>query len=228
MASTRLPSPFAGIRMPAAVAALIAVTAVVSIAAAIGARNGAPGLFSAGLLVVPAVWHGQVWRLVTWVLYEMDPINLLFACLTLYWVGGDLVRTWGTRRFLLVYFLLAGVAAGVTCLVGLAWPVVAMIPQSGSWPVLDGLVVAWGLTHAGREIRLYGVVRLTGRQLVWITLGGTVLFALFRGLAGYVPHFAAELLALAWLGRALRRPGPRGGRPAEAWSFDAWLAKNRR
>jgi membrane associated rhomboid family serine protease len=222
-----LSTPFSAIRMPRVIAALIIVTAVVSIAAALGARNGAPGLTMAGLLVVPAVWHGQLWRLVTWVLYETDALPLVFACLTLYWVGSDLARSWGARRFLLFYFGVAVAAAALTTLLGLVWPAVAAIPQGGSWPVLDALVVAWGLQYGHREIRLYGVARLTGRQLVWLTIGVTVLYALFRGLPAYVPHLSAELLVLgwmrAWTGR--RRPTSRRDEP---WSFDAWLARNRR
>jgi membrane associated rhomboid family serine protease len=223
----RLPSmPFSRIRMPPVIAALIAVTAVVSIAAALGARNGAPGLITAGLLVVPAVWHGELWRLVTWVLYETDALPLVFACLTLYWVGSDLARSWGARRFLIVYFGVAAAAAALTSLLGLVWPAVAAIPQGGSWPVLDALILAWGLSYGNREIRLYGVFRLTGRQLVWITVGVTLLYALFRGLAAYVPHLFAELLVLAWMRPWMRRRPT--ARRDEPWSFDTWLARNRR
>jgi membrane associated rhomboid family serine protease len=231
MAATQLPSPFSSVRIPAVVAALIAATAVVSIAAAVGARNGAPGLVSQGLLLVPAVWQGQIWRLVTWVFYELDVLPLVFACLTLYWFASDLARTWGPRRFIATYLGIAAAAAALTCLVGLVWPAVSFIPQGGSWPVLDALVLAWGLLYPQRELRLYGAVRLTGRQLVWITLAGTVLYALFRGLALYVPHLAAELLMLAWLGplRQLLAARRRHGQArARSWSFDDWLSRNRR
>jgi membrane associated rhomboid family serine protease len=213
--------------MPPVIAALIVVTALVSIAAALASRNGAPGVVMAGLLVVPAVWHGELWRLVTWVLYETDALPLIFACLTLYWVGSDLARSWGARRFLLFYFGVAAAAGALTTLLGLVWPAVAAVAQAGSWPVLDALVIAWGLRYGDREMRLYGVFRLTGRHLVWITLGVTVLYALFRGLAAYVPHLFAELLVLAWTRSWMvrRRPATRRNEP---WSFDAWLARNRR
>jgi membrane associated rhomboid family serine protease len=231
MPASQLPRPFSSLRMPAVVAALIAVTALVSIAAVVGARNGVPGLVGMGLLVVPAVWQGQVWRIVTWVFYELDVLPLVFACLMLYWFASDLARTWGTRRFLFIYLGIAAGAAMLTCLVGVVWPAVAFVPQGGSWPVLDALVIAWGMLHPARELRLYGVVRVTGRQLVWITLAGTVLYALFRGLPAFVPHLAAELLMLAWLGPVRRMlAGRRAQRlaGAKAWSFDDWLSRNRR
>jgi membrane associated rhomboid family serine protease len=217
-------------RVPRVVAGIIAATAIVSVLAAVGSRNGAAGMLGAGLLVVPAVWHGQIWRLVTWVFYELDVLPLVFACLTLYWFAGDLAREWGARRLLAVYLGIAASAAAVTCLVGLVWQEVALIPQAGSWPVLDALLVAWGLTHPDREMRVWGLFRLTGRQLVWITLIGTLLYALFRGLAGYVPHMAAELLMLAWLGpgrRLIARTRRAREARGRAWKFEDWMSRNR-
>jgi membrane associated rhomboid family serine protease len=231
MAGLRIRHPFSSVQIPRVIKALIAVTALISIVSAIAARHGETGPIDYGLMLPWAVWHGQVWRLASWVLYELAPLNLVFACLTLFWFGRDLVGAWGERRFLAVYFGLAIAAAAVTCLVGLAWPAVAQIPHGGSWPVQTGLIVAWGVLHPERQLLLYFVVRVTGRQLVWITFLGTVLFALFAGLAPFVPHFAAELLMLAWLGpvrRLLIRRRKARQEAARAWTFESWLDRERR
>jgi membrane associated rhomboid family serine protease len=215
-------------QIPRAVLGLIAATAAVSIAAAVTARNGSPALVQ-GLLVVPELLRGQVWRLVTWVLYELGPLALVFACLTLYWFGSELARTWGRRRFLSFYFGLAALAAAVTTVVGrFVWAEVAAIPHGGSWPVLDGMLVAWGRLFADRSLRFWGVP-LTGRHLVWVTVGGTVLFALFGGLAPFVPHFAAEAAVLLWFGplrRALAAREQARRARAASWSFEEWLQRD--
>jgi membrane associated rhomboid family serine protease len=217
---------------PRAVRWLIAATALISIAAVVSARNGTPILWE-GLLVVPAVLRGQVWRLVTWVFYERDPIALVFNCLILYWVGSDLARTLGRRAFLATYFGLAAIAAAVTCLVGLAWSAVLLGGYGGSWPVLLGLMIAWGKMFSDRPLRFWGLP-LFGRHLIPITLGGTVLFALFYGLALFVPHFTAELVVLVWLGpikrtlTARRKELQERAARGEAWSFDAWFEKEKR
>lgn len=218
-------------RVPPVITGLIAATAIVSIAAAVAARNGLPGLLVHGLLVVPEVWRGQLWRLVSWVLYEQGPIALLFGCLMLFWFGRDLVQRWGARRFFAGYLGLAAAAAAVTALGGLLWRAVAEVVHGGSWPVLCGLMVAWGLELPQRPLRLFGVVPLVGRHLVWLTLGGTVLFALFSGVAPYVPHFAAEALVLLWLGplrRLLARRARERTARRQSWSFDDWFARERR
>ena len=223
------------VRMPWAVAGLILASALLSITAAIGNRNGASWMAEGSMLVVPAVWRGQLWRLVTWPLFEFDPLGLLFACLTLYWFGGDLARGWGGRRFLGFYFGVAAAAAAVTCLLALIWPSLQLIPHTGSWAVLSATIIAWGLLYPGRELRLYGLVRMTGRHMVWLTFGLTVLFALFRGPAAFVPHFAAELLVFAWLGPLRELPAVfaryrRSSLQQRARSFDLqdWINKDRR
>jgi membrane associated rhomboid family serine protease len=188
------------LRIPWVIAGLIIASAVISIAGAIGARNQAGWIAEGSLLSVAEVWRGQLWRLVTWSLCEFSPLGLLFACLTIYWFGSDLARRWGDGRFLGFYFGVAAAAAAFTSILALLWTALQGAVYAGSWAVLDATIVAWGLLYPAREIRLYGVLRLTGRHLVWLTFGLTLLFALFYGPAAFVPHFAAELLVFIWLG----------------------------
>lgn len=177
--------------VPAAVALLIGATLVASI---LGAQL--PGFLAAGALFPVQVFAGQAWRLVTWVFFEQDPLGLIFAGLALFWFGRDLVRLWGPPRFLAVYLGLAAAAAAVTCFVSLAWPALRGHPFAGAWPVVSALIVAWAVAFPTRSMLLYFVVPLSGRNLVYATLGGTLLFALLSSFAAFVPHFAAQLVAL--------------------------------
>ena len=220
--------------LPVVLAALIAIIVVASIGGAVAAHNGWPRLLGSGLLSVPAVWRGQLWRLLTFALLETDPLSLILTGLMLYWWGRDLVVLWGGRRFAVRFFGLAAASGAVTCLLGRSWTQLATMTFAGAGPVVDGLIVAWGLLFPAREIRLFGMARLTGRQLAAIAVGVTVLFAVFEGFAGFVPHFAAEALVLLWLG--LLRPwavGRRRRRSAlaargEAWSFNRWYEREKR
>lgn len=179
--------------LPAPVALLIGATLVSSI---LGAQIA--GLTEAGALVPGYVLRGEVWRLVTWVFFERSPVSLIFAALALYWFGRDLVRVWGPLRFLGAYASLAAAAAGVTCLVALAAPDLRRYLFVGAWPVVSALIIAWACVFPGRNMLLYFVLPLSGRNLIYATLGGTLLFALLGGsLAAYIPDFAAQLLCLA-------------------------------
>jgi len=197
------PLSFGG-RVPASVGGLIVATVVTSLVAAVGGRSGL-GLHQLLLLDTGAVWRGEAWRLVTWVLVEDDPLNLLFGGLVLYWFGRDLVDAWGERRFLVTYFAVPAVAGILASLLALAWPGLDAYRFAGFWVALDALVVAWGLNHPFRQILLFFAIPVSGKALVWITVGGTALFALFTGVGAFVPHLLAE--GIAWMHVSGKGPG---------------------
>lgn len=60
-----------------------------------------------------AILHGQVWRLVTFVILPSDsnPFFLLLSCYFYYWIGTALEREWGTAKFSLFY--LSGVVLSI-------------------------------------------------------------------------------------------------------------------
>jgi membrane associated rhomboid family serine protease len=187
------------------IGALIAITLVTSLVGVIGERNGLP-LVRLGILSPERVLHGEVWRLVTWVFFELHPYSLIFACLMLYWFGRDLAHKWRPVRFLAVYFGFAAGVALATCLIGrFLWEEAYLSAYAGSWPIQEALIIAWALAFPDRQINLYLVVPVGGRALIWITIGGTVLFAaLSDGFASFLPHFIAEGVMLGYMGQ-LRR-----------------------
>lgn len=83
------------------------------------------------------ILHGQVWRLVSWILIPPGESNLLFVLIMLYFyysIGTALERTWGTFRYNLYIFsgMLFTIAAAFLMLAGmyLFRPTVMGIPFS--------------------------------------------------------------------------------------------------
>jgi membrane associated rhomboid family serine protease len=184
-----------GGRLPAPIAFLIAATFAASILAAQFAGVGATGVLVPGLVAM-----GEVWRLVTWVFFQLDPIGLIFGALALFWIGSALVGVWGPGRFLATYFVIAAAGGLVTCLFALLLPRLRGAAFSGPWPIVDALIIAYAVYFPNRDILVYFVLPLRGRNLIYATLAGTLLFALLSGdLSLFIPHFTAELGTLAWL-----------------------------
>src|SRR5687767_8382005 len=212
-------------RVPAAVAVLIGLTLLFTIVGAVGTRNGVP-LLEAAALVPALVWAGQAWRLLTWVFVETQALSLVFGCLALWFLGRDLVSTWGPGRFLGVFLVLTAATGAATTLLALLFSDLRVFPFLGMWPLVDALIIAWGLLFPGRQILIYFVIPVQGRALVPVTVGGTVLFALLYGLVPFIPHFLAEGLMLAWLYspdlraqiRTRFRRRSAGPRRVESWS----------
>lgn len=178
------------------------------------------GLAAWTLLAPGLVLEGEIWRLLTWPFVDNDPLGLLFAALTLYWFGRDLAAAWGPRRFLLTWIGFGAASGLATVLLSLVLPPLGAAFYGGPWAVLSAMLVAWGLLFPERQMLFNFVLPVSGRGLVWLTIGGTLFFAAFsRSLAAYVPHLAAEALVFVWF---------RGLSPRGAWqSLRIWLGERR-
>lgn len=172
-----------------------------------------------------AISSGQVWRLVTWVFPQGDPLTLLFAGFVLHWLGRDLAHTWSERRFLQVFFGYAAWAAFWTTIVAQIWAGADRL-NVGAWPVVNALLVGWAFSRPGAQINLFGIVPMTAKVFGWLLVGGTVLFAISAptGAGDYVPHLSA--LVLAFLMNAGITPRRLWLRAKQAW-VEARLKRSR-
>jgi membrane associated rhomboid family serine protease len=149
------------------------------------------------------IFRGEVWRLVTWPFIEAGPISLVITCVFIYRFGSDLAHTWGERK--LVRFsthILVG-AAVVTCLLNAL--VGGHAAHLGGWAVPDLLVIAWARQFPDRPLELYGVLQVRGEQLVNMTVGAMVLFAIFLGPLEVAPELAACVAAAVYPREWLRK-----------------------
>lgn len=108
----------------------------------------------------------QPWRLLTFSVVEGNPIGLIFGALVLWWVGGSLERSWGTRTFAIFYTLICLVTAISFVPVALMTEAKsALVPGS---LVLSALVVGWAMLNPDETINLYGIIPIKSR---FIALG---------------------------------------------------------
>src|SRR5689334_4567418 len=56
-------------------------------------------------------FRGSFWTPLTYTFLNPEPLSLLFGLLGLWFVGASLERMWGTRRFLVFYFLSSATGA---------------------------------------------------------------------------------------------------------------------
>lgn len=97
-----------------------------------------PGFYEAYLsLDFGQILHGQIWRLITFVLYPdlssssgfVNPVSILFFAIKVYfyyWIGNSLEQAWGAFRFNLYYLsglLLNIVASIILYLAGKSFPI---------------------------------------------------------------------------------------------------------
>ncbi len=202
-----------GGRVPASVGFLLALMLVASVW---GALNHA--VAEGAILQPEEIKRGDLWRLVTWVLVQRDPGTLLFGGFMLWWIGQQLSYEWSERRFVLRVVGTTLFAGAVTTLVGLVWEPASAVAHLGMWPLVNALLISWAMLHPGAQVNIWGVLPITGRNLALLVTGGTVLYALWGGVAAFLPHLSA--LALAWAQARGVGGGGRSWRQAKRWWAD--------
>ena len=133
--------------------------------------------FTLFALYTEGVLSGKVWQLFTYMfLHDTNsPIHLLFNLIILYMFGGQMEKKWGSKYFVLFYFL-CGIAGGV--LVVLWGLFFAGHPTLGASGAILGVLAAYCMTWPERSIYLFGVLPLKGKHLLLITIGMDFLYFL--------------------------------------------------
>lgn len=178
----------------------IAALAVVSVVAW---RDG--GALAGWLGLVPErVWHGQVWRLVTWIFIAMSPFGLLVTCGVIYRFGGQLAVRWGERRLRRFVLEIAVVAGVATCAIA-AVTGTGRGCHYGGLVLVDVLVIAFARQFPLVPVQPYPFLVLNGSRLVAVVVAFNVLLALYLGLSWAMPELAAcaaaALYPRGWLAR---------------------------
>lgn len=142
--------------------------------------------------------RGRVWTLATGVFLERDFIGLVLHVSVLWMFVPTLERFWGTARFyrFVAVTSLAGSAAG--CALGLALGDLN-VAVSGLSPFIYAAIVAFGIVYARQPVQFFGVLPLTGRQLMYGFLAFVTLFVIATQAWEQGAAFGAAMLAAALL-----------------------------
>lgn len=147
----------------------------------------------------------QVWRLLTYALLHdlSSPMHLLFNGMLFFFLAPEMEDRWGEKRFALFVFLTAlggGIFVVLAWLLGISYSTVI-----GFSAVSIGVLVAWGLTFPTRQLLLFGIIPVSGQNMVLVTVGMEVLYAISTTNVSSAAHFGGMAVAFA-LVKGLWRP----------------------
>jgi len=133
-------------------------------------RIRVPMVTQAFELAPAPVFHGQIWRLVTYAFcHDVNSVlHILFNMLFLVWFGATLERMYGTREFVLFY-LVAAIASGAA-FIALALVLGDPTPAIGASGAIMAVMALYAIHFPRDEIYLLGLIRLQIRYLVLIYL----------------------------------------------------------
>jgi len=180
-----------------------------------------------GLVPAMVVTHFAVWQLATYMFLHGGIWHILWNMLALWMFGSEIEQTWGTRRFLRMYFF-CGVGAGI-CVVILNYlfgsPHVATIGSSGA---IYGILLISAMLWPDRVILFSFLFPIKMKYFVMII--GAIAFLNSRAVNSGVSDIA-HLGGMAFGYLFLKLPRTRGFDPLGSLdqSYKAWkLARAKR
>ncbi|MGO9210064.1 MAG: rhomboid family intramembrane serine protease [Terriglobales bacterium] len=165
-------------------------------------------------LIPAAVMHGYIWQVVTYSFLHGGLWHLLGNMLMLWMFGSQFETDWGTSRFLEFYFFcvvgaaLSTIVIAYTGLLGLT-PSTPTIGASGG---IYGILLAYGIIYANREIMLFPIPFTIKAKYFVIGLIFITLYLSVSGPGGiaYVAHLGGLLFGFLFI-RFMPRHGVVGG-----------------
>lgn len=139
-------------------------------------------------------WLTHPWTLLTGSLRGMDALSLILVLIWLYFVGGSLERSVGSRSY-------GGLWAASSAITGLSLWVAFLVTHvaAGMWLFVgvDAITVAWAALDPNSVVNLWGILPL---RMKWIGLIGVIftLVTYSRSDGFAVGLFALAGCALAW------------------------------
>ncbi len=141
----------------------------------------------------------QVWQLVTYMFLHGGLGHIFFNMLMLWMFGMEVENLWGSRKFLLFYFI-AGITAGLANLfvAPLFASTGATVGASGG---VYGVLVAFAMMFPNRYIFLYFFVPIRAKYVITFF----VVLELFNGVFGtaegiaHIAHLGGAVVGVIWV-----------------------------
>ncbi len=117
-----------------------------------------------------AVLHGQVWRLVTFVLIPdvSGAFSLLISCYFYYWIGSALEQRWGTAKFTCYY--LSGMVFTLLGTVLVSLIIGASVPVYGAGYVNFAMFLAFAAMWPDAQVLLFFIIPMKIKYLAYVDL----------------------------------------------------------
>lgn len=163
---------------------LVVALVLVSVATMLSGRMGGPGprelAFDAD-----RIRHGEVWRPITSLFLEADPLSLLISGVIVWLFGSSFESMWGTRQFLRFYLLSGVFGALVAIPVGMLTNLTGLFSDAavsmGPSAAIDAMMVALVLSAPDSTVLFGFVLPMRAKTLIGLLLGMQVVGGLMTG-----------------------------------------------
>lgn len=114
-------------------------------------------------------YNFQVWQLITYQFMHGSFTHILFNMFALWMFGIEVENMWGSKKFL-TFYLICGVAAGLSQIFITPLLTNLVAPTIGASGAIYGVLIAFGLLFPNRYIFLYFFVPIKAKYLITIMI----------------------------------------------------------
>lgn len=150
-----------------------------------------PEIYSQWLsLNAPAILHGQVWRIFTYIIYPPSGslITILISLYFYYTVGTLLERQWGTFRFNLYFFTGVLLHAIAAIFIYLVW---GMVLEMGTYYLNLSMFFAFAAMFPDMQVLFMWILPIKMKWLAWID---GIYFAVTIAAGFFSDHLPIEVI----------------------------------
>ena len=129
------------------------------------------------------------WQIFTYMFFHEGFMHILFNMLVLYWVGVQVELTWGTRRFLIYYFL-CGLGGGLSHLLLSGFFGMGGGPMLGASGAIFGVLVAFGVLFPDMRLIIFPLFIPIKAKFIVPILIGIEIYSTYNASSDNVAHLA--------------------------------------
>ncbi len=162
--------------------------------------QGVPGVYYLDhwFALNPLGYNFQVWQLITYQFMHGSFMHILFNMFALWMFGIEIENMWGSQKFL-IFYLMCGVAAGISQLIFPPLFNEQLAPTIGASGAIFGVLIAFAMVFPNRYIFLYFFIPIKAKYLII----GYILLELYAvpqgGSVAHLAHLGGALAGFIYI-----------------------------
>ena len=149
-------------------------------------------------LSADGLFHGLVYKLITYPFVEIQLMNFIFNGLIVWFIGSELESSWGQKiyiRFLLLTVIGAGLLYSLLGLIFFYGTPVYFAGLHGLSGINFALLIAYSMLYPDRQMAFMMIFPMKAKTFCWILVGIEAYLAVFNSLQSSWGHLLAMAMS---------------------------------
>ncbi len=143
-------------------------------------------------------YNFQIWQLITYQFMHGGFAHIFFNMLMLWMFGMEIENIWGSRKFL-VFYLTAGIGAGLTQVVFSPILTGALAPTIGASGAIFGVMIAFAMMFPNRYIFIYFLIPMKAKYLIAFLMAIEILSVSGMSFVAHLAHIGGAITGVIFI-----------------------------